>query len=106
MYAPGREALLQDPTVAEALQQLAAEAWTEEARMNAESALLAMSDRQPETDHEHRDEGQQHIMMSYQWNCQVVRTTRWLRLIALVADRLLVVAGSEAHRERASSSRL
>jgi hypothetical protein len=74
MYAPGREALLHDPTVAAALQQLAAEGWTEEARMNAESALLAMSDRQPETGHEHRDEGQQHIMMSYQWNCQAVRT--------------------------------
>ena len=73
MFPPGREALLRDPTVAEALQQVAAEGWTEEARMNAESALLAMSDRQPEAGgHEHRDDGQQHIMLSYQWSCQEV----------------------------------
>lgn len=64
MFPPGREALLQDPTVAEALLQVAAEGWTEEARLSAESALLALSDRQPDVDHEQRDEGQLHIMMS------------------------------------------
>lgn len=63
MYQPGREALLQDPTVAAALQQVVAEGWTDEARENAESALLAMSGRQPEAGHE-QDSDHKHIMMS------------------------------------------
>lgn len=71
MYPRGREALLHDPTVAEALQQVVAAGWTDEARLSAESALLAMSDRQPE-DHEHRDEAQLHVMLSYQWDVQEV----------------------------------
>jgi hypothetical protein len=70
MFPSGREALLHDPTVAEALQQVAAEGWTAEARSSAKSALLAMSDRQPD-DWYPREEGQQHVMASYQWDVQV-----------------------------------
>jgi hypothetical protein len=67
MFPPGREALLQDPAVAEALQQVAAEGWTSEAKLSAESALLAMSDRQPEADtQEQQKQGLKHIMLSYQ----------------------------------------
>jgi hypothetical protein len=33
--------------------------------MNAESALLAMSDRQPKADHEHNAHDQKHVMFSY-----------------------------------------
>ena len=69
MFSPGRDALLQDPSVAEALQRVAVEGWTEEARMHAESALLAMSDRQqPEAlAHDEQHElRQKHIMLSYQ----------------------------------------
>ena len=71
MFPPGRDALLQDPTVAGALKQVAAEGWTAEAKAFAESALLAMSGRQP-------DAGQalqvhdKHVMVSYQWDHQEV----------------------------------
>ena len=69
MSRTGRDALLQDPTAAEALQQVVAEGWTKEARLSAESALAAMSDRQPDTGgHEYR--GQKHVMLSYQWDVQ------------------------------------
>ncbi len=72
MFPPGREALLRDPTVAEALRQVAAEGWTQESQNFAESALLAMSDRQPDADQEHRTADQEHVMLSYQWDVQEV----------------------------------
>ncbi len=56
--------------MAQALQQVAAEGWTEEARFHAESALLAMSDKQTAVDQEWHDHDHQHIMLSYQWNVQ------------------------------------
>eukprot|EP01048_Picozoa_sp_COSAG05_P036581 COSAG05_NODE_16560_length_343_cov_0.844262_1_plen_84_part_01 len=56
MYPPGREALLRDPTVAEALRQVAATGWTEEARVSAEAALLAMSE-EPEHERKRDDDG-------------------------------------------------
>jgi hypothetical protein len=70
MFPPGREALLQDLTVAEALHQVAAAGWTDEAKLYAESALLAMSDRQPDADHHGQNHAQKHIMLSYQWDFQ------------------------------------
>ena len=75
-HASGRECLLQDPSVAEALQQVAAEGWEEEARNFAEAALLAMSDRQPDAGHRHAQQDPEdkrraaHVMLSYQWSCQ------------------------------------
>lgn len=63
LYTPGREALLKNPTVAEALQQVVADGWTEEAQQSAESALAALSDHQPES---HVERDQDHVMISYQ----------------------------------------
>ena len=64
MFPPGREALLQDPAVVEALQQVAAQGWTSEARMHAESALKALK---PPDEHRERVEGgDKHVMVSYQ----------------------------------------
>ena len=40
--------------------------------MNVESALLAMSDRQPEADHEQHAHDDKHVMLSYQWDAQEV----------------------------------
>ena len=61
MFPPGREALLEDPATAEALRQVVAEGWTEEAKMFAQSALAAMSGHQPDVD---RDQDQRHVMVS------------------------------------------
>jgi hypothetical protein len=73
MYPPGREALLQDPSVAEALHQVAAEGWEEEARMHAQAALVALSDRQPDAGHAEQAHGRnKHVMASYQWDAQPV----------------------------------
>ncbi len=63
LYPAGREALLKNPTVAEALQQVVTDGWTEEAQKSAESALAALSDHQPES---HVDRDQAHVMISYQ----------------------------------------
>ena len=66
MYPPGRAALLQEETVIEALQQVAAEGWTDEARRFAESALAALTDRKPSRDaaHIHQFQQQKHVMLS------------------------------------------
>lgn len=71
MFSPGREALLLDSSVVQALQQVVTQGWTDEARLSAESALVAMSDRQPvEGREEHRAHDQKHVMLSYQWGVQ------------------------------------
>jgi len=62
VYPPGREALLQDPTVTSSLEEVAAEGWTDEARHNAKSALLALSDHLPEA--AGHVEERRHIMLS------------------------------------------
>ena len=68
MYPPGRDALLENPNVAEALQQVAVEGWTEEARLHAESALAAL--KPPEEHSEPVEGGDKHVMVSYQWDVQ------------------------------------
>ena len=68
MYPPGRDALLENPNVAEALQQVAVEGWTEEARLHAESALAAL--KPPEEHSEQVESGDKHVMVSYQWDHQ------------------------------------
>ena len=65
MYPPGRDALLENPNVAEALQQVAVEGWTEEARLHAESALAAL--KPPEEHSEQVESGDKHVMVSYCW---------------------------------------
>eukprot|EP01048_Picozoa_sp_COSAG05_P002803 COSAG05_NODE_122_length_17611_cov_47.044655_1_plen_598_part_00 len=64
MFPPGREALLQDSTVAEALQQVAVVGWTTESQAFAQSALLALSGRQPDATQTIHDHAQPHLMVS------------------------------------------
>jgi hypothetical protein len=70
VFPPGREALLEDPTVATVLNQVVAEGWTTEAKAFAESALMAMSGRQRDT--QAPQVHGKHVMVSYQWNVQEV----------------------------------
>ncbi len=71
MYPPGREALLQDPSVTTALQQVAVEGWAPEAQVHAQSALAALENRKRDAPHERcQDPNALHVMMSYQWNVQ------------------------------------
>eukprot|EP01043_Picozoa_sp_COSAG02_P058078 COSAG02_NODE_7167_length_3141_cov_3.358317_3_plen_137_part_00 len=105
MFPPGREVLLQDKTVAEALRQVVAEAWTEEARKHAEEALLGMSDKQPGLDHGQHDHAQKHIMISCEYTSKplVIRSCPDYGVVR----RSVVGAGdSQAHRERAAGAGL
>eukprot|EP01050_Picozoa_sp_SAG11_P016558 SAG11_NODE_2274_length_3591_cov_3.168671_3_plen_456_part_00 len=62
MYPPGRDALVGSPNVAEALQQVAVEGWTEEARLHAESALAALK---PLEEHSERvGGGDKHVCLA------------------------------------------
>ena len=56
----GREALRQDPSVRDALRRVAKSGLSDEAKHNAESALLALSD----TELVKIEEGQKHVMLS------------------------------------------
>ena len=92
MFPPGREALVRDPAVAEALQQVVVEGWTDEARLSAESALLAMSDRQPEAGgHEHHS-SLSHVMLSCKY-------TRKPLVISNCPDRSAVAADQWSHQQ-------
>ena len=66
VFEPAREALRQDPLVIPALEAVAEAGLSAEARQYAQAALLALNDKEL---HVHVD-GQQHIMLSYQWNKQ------------------------------------
>ena len=63
VYPPGREALLQDPTVLDALREVAEQGWTDEAKEHAAGALMALSDHQPDVERA-LDLDQRHLMMS------------------------------------------
>ena len=99
MYPRGREALLVDPIVVQALQQVAKEGWEQEARQHARVALAALSDRQPAA--EGRNERSaatatrsggtaaavaEHVMLSYNWGHQSVikRVNRALQRLGYV----------------------
>jgi hypothetical protein len=61
VYQPdGRDALRRDPSVRDALREVAESGLTDEARHHAESALLALSD----TELVKIEEGQKHVMLS------------------------------------------
>ena len=66
VFQPAHEALRQDPSVVKALEAVAEAGLCAEARQFAQAALLALSDKEL---HVHVD-GQQHIMLSYQWSHQ------------------------------------
>ena len=61
VFRAGREALLQDPTVAQALEQVAEQGWSEEARDCARGALSALSGHEALSD---VDEDHLHLMVS------------------------------------------
>ena len=61
----GREALCRDPAVGDALRTVAEAGLCEEARQHAESALLALSDRQLHMG----TEGAKHVMLSCEFLC-------------------------------------
>lgn len=65
VVAEGRAALCRDPSVGDALRSVAEAGLCEEARQHAESALLALSDRQLQA----ATEGQKHVMLSCEWLC-------------------------------------
>jgi hypothetical protein len=76
-YGPGREMLQQLPEVHEALRTLVDKAWTDEARSNAEGALMALSVGEPDSGHQSAGRSQpdaaastKHVMLSYQWDQQ------------------------------------
>ena len=83
VYPPGREALLQDPTVLDALREVAEQGWTDEAREHAAGALMALSDHQP--DERAVDLDQRHVMMSCETASPLCSAVRWtltaLRLV-------------------------
>ena len=59
LFPPGRDALLQDPSVSEALQAVAEAGLSPESREFAQGALLALSDTELIS-----KEGQKHVMLS------------------------------------------
>ena len=76
VFAPGQQALLEDPAVEQALQQVAERGWSKEAQESARWALSALSGHKPATDEVpvvHTDE-EKHIMMSYAWEFQEMVT--------------------------------
>ena len=74
MFAPGQQALLEDPAVEPALQQVAEHGWSKEAQESARWALSALSGHKPdEVPVVHLGE-HKHIMMSYAWEFQEMVT--------------------------------
>ena len=62
LFPPGRDALLQNPAVSEALVAVAEQGMSEQARDYAKAALMALSGDELKM----RTEGQKHLMLSYQ----------------------------------------
>ena len=62
LFPPGRDALLQNPAVSEALVAVAQQGMSEQARDYAQAALMALSGDELQI----RTEGQKHVMLSYQ----------------------------------------
>jgi hypothetical protein len=63
LFPPGRDALLQNPAVSEALVVVSEQGMSEEARKFAKAALMALSDKKLEVVAEG---AQKHVMLSYQ----------------------------------------
>ena len=71
LFPPGREALLQNSSVSEALQAVAESGLSPESREFAQGALLALSDTELIS-----KEGQKHVMLSCASNCLVTSLLR------------------------------
>ena len=101
VYPPGREALLHDPSVTDALQEVADKGWTDEAREHAAGALMALSDQQPAPDAVAFPE--RHLMMS----CAFVRVCSDCMSLYLSACRSMGrPRDRQAHSQRAPGSRV
>ena len=61
LYAPGREAMLNEAFIVTALDEVVERGLTNEARLFARTALLALSEKQLVS-----KDGQKHVMLSYQ----------------------------------------
>ena len=67
LFPPGCEALKENEAVIQALSILKDKAWSEEARICAEGALIALMPPEPEP---LPDGEEEHVMLSYQWDAQ------------------------------------
>ena len=74
LFPPGCEVLKANPAVVEALDLLAATAWTEEAKRCAHAALMQLcperikhSEQSSDGNGTQADGGGGHVMISYQW---------------------------------------
>ena len=63
LFPPGREAILQQPSIMKALEEVAERGMSPEAREHAEGALIALSDKEMQAVD---GDGPKHIMLSYQ----------------------------------------
>lgn len=63
LFPAGCEAILQEPVLLKALEEVAERGMTPEAREHAEGALMALSDKEMQAS---ESEGPKHIMLSYQ----------------------------------------
>ena len=67
LFPPGCEALKENEAIIQALSILKDKAWSEEARICAEGALIALMPPEPEP---LPDGEEKHVMLSYQWDAQ------------------------------------
>ena len=101
LFPPGREAILQEPSIVKALQEVAERGVTPEAREHAEVALLALSDKEMQAS---GSEGPKHIMLSYQVRgdeASCLFLFRLLTLCALAAATVGLAADDPAHPQLA-----
>ena len=102
VYPPGREALLQDPSVTDALQEVADKGWTDEAREHAAGALMALSDQQPAPDAV-ADPDERHMMMS----CASIHAcSDCIELMPAFCRSMGRPRDRQAHSQRAPGSRV
>ena len=67
LFPPGCEALKENEAIIQALSILKDKAWSEEARICAAGALIALMPPEPEP---LLDGEEKHVMLSYQWDAQ------------------------------------
>ena len=102
VYPPGREALLHDPSVMDALQEVADKGWTDEAREHAAGALMALSDQHPVIGIG-VDPDERHLMMS----CASIHAcSDCIELMPAFCRSMGRPRDRQAHSQRAPGSRV